>query len=94
MLRLAGRYSGSPDRWNGSRDDVKLIRQIGYKGHTLLQFRQRGLDAGEQEASAHWIIIAPDGINVLGRPQATEANAKALVDRLAGAQPDLDDPRR
>ena len=35
-----------------------MIRQIEYKGHTLLLFRLHGPDAGEQEASARWIIVA------------------------------------
>ena len=70
---------------------MKLIRQLEYKGHTLLLFRQRVSDGGEQERRRHWIIVAPDGVNVLGQPQATEADARALVDRLAVVQPAVDD---
>jgi hypothetical protein len=59
---------------------MRLVRQTEYRSHVLLLFEKRGHDgAGD---SQHWLIISPDGVNVLGGPQPTEAAACVEVDRL------------
>ena len=59
---------------------MRLVRQTEYRSHVLLLFEKRGHeDTGDPQ---HWLIISPDGVNVLGGPQPTEAAACEEVDRL------------
>jgi hypothetical protein len=57
---------------------MKLVEQGEYRGHTLLMFEERV----HEPRRSHWIVIAPDGINILGDPKESEAAARAFVDRI------------
>ena len=59
---------------------MRLVRQTEYRGHVLLLFEKRGHE--DARDPQHWLIISPDGVNVLGGPQPTEAAAREEVDRL------------
>jgi hypothetical protein len=60
---------------------MKLVSQRDYRRHTLLMFEQRVVERHEQP-SRHWIVVAPDGTNVIGSQSATEEDACAFVDQL------------
>ena len=67
---------------------MRLVSQTEYRRHTLLRFEQRDTPhIGEPQS--HWLVIAPDGVNVLGPPQATEAAARSLVDGLVDSGPPM-----
>ena len=60
---------------------MKVVEQVEYCGHTLLRFEHR-IPSNSDPFGQRWLVIAPDGINVLGSPAPTEVAARAMVDRL------------
>ena len=62
---------------------MKLVTQRDYRGHTLLLFEERVHDP----PASHWLVIAADGITIVGPPQPTEADARAAVDAMIGKPP-------
>lgn len=67
---------------------MRLVSQTEYRSHTLLRFEERDTPR-IGEAKTHWLVITPVGVNVLGSPQATEADARTLMDRLVDSGPPL-----
>ena len=65
---------------------MRLVKQSDYRAHTLLLFEERVADDG-REPRRHWTVIAPGGINILGGPHASEADARAFVDRRIDQTP-------
>jgi hypothetical protein len=63
---------------------MRLVVQREYRQYTLLNFERRNEG---HEKNSHWLIIAPDGINVLGPPKKTEAEARTAIDALIDARP-------
>jgi hypothetical protein len=60
---------------------MKLVAEHEYRRHSLLNFERR-----DESHTSHWLIIAPDGITVLGQPKATEDDARAAVDAMLDAK--------
>ena len=60
---------------------MRLAAHREYRGYTLLLFESRVYESGEP-TERHWIVIAPDGINIVGAPRETEDDARSLVDSL------------
>lgn len=56
-----------------------MADQRHYRGYTLLMFEAR-LSQHGVPPERHWIVIAPDGINIVGAAMRTEAEARDLVD--------------
>ena len=65
---------------------MRLIHQTEYRGHTLLMFDDYVADIGVLPVP-HWIVVAPDGINMPGPPQETEDGARACIDRIIDLPP-------
>ena len=67
---------------------MRLVRQTDYRRHTLLLFEERVSEDGDPP-KRHWTVVAPDGINIVGVPHLTEADAHAFVDRCVDHAPPL-----
>ena len=65
---------------------MRLAKQVEYREHTLLFFESRVRENGVP-VERHWTVVAPDGINIIGRKHATEADARAAVDARMGPAP-------
>ena len=60
---------------------MKLVSESQYRGYTLMFFESRVRKPGA-DPERHWLVIAPDGLNILGKPRASEEDARAFVDSL------------
>ena len=65
---------------------MRLAKQTEYRRHTLLHFEPR-VNGKDRPAAGHWLVIAPDEVNVVGTPKPTEAEARAFVDALLRSEP-------
>ena len=70
---------------------MRLAAEREYRGHTLLLFESR-ITEGGVPTERHWIVIAPDGINIIGAPKETESDARALVDSLIRSNAEPGEP--
>ena len=62
---------------------MKLVGESQYRGYTLMLLESRVHEKGAQP-ERHWLVIAPDGLNVVGKPQSSSEEARAFIDSLVG----------